>query len=65
MTRYYILKSIPIEGPANGDQLSTFDKLRGILEERLRTALDQRARERAELELKEFLKGRRKNRPDP
>lgn len=61
MVRYYLLKSIPVERLRDGPKLSTYEKLKGILEERVRTAPDERAREAAERELHDFVCGTERN----
>lgn len=62
MVRYVLLKSIPAERLRSGSELTTFEKLRGILEERVRTAPDEKARAVAELELRAFVKGAKASR---
>lgn len=58
--RYSLLvKSLKSKKPAaidDGDELSTEEKLLGILEGRVRDAVDDKIRERAELELAQFRK---------
>lgn len=56
MARYYLPKSIPVERLRDAPKLSTFEKLKGVLEERVQTAPDQRTREAAERELREFVR---------
>lgn len=55
MVRYVIFKSIPAERLHDGPELSTYEKLKGVLEERVKTAPDGRAREAAERELRDFV----------
>lgn len=57
MVRYVLLKSIPAERLRSSSELTTFEKLKGILEERVRMAPDEKARAAAELELSEFVRG--------
>lgn len=59
MRKVLLIKSRPIHDlkRGDGDELSTYEKLKAALEEQVKNATTDRDRERARRELQEFTRG--------